>query len=260
MQVARAFDGLRLPLNVYLPARAPGPKLPIIVNFHGGPSASSAVRWNSFIRFFWALGYGVVEPNVRGSTGFGRAYEMADNREKRANWLEDVRTVNEWVQAQSWADAERLVVMGGSYGGYTTLMALTRQPLAWRAEVDLVGPADLKQFLMTTDAGIRAGFIPEFGEVEKDAALLERFSPMRDVGHIVRPLFVYAGQNDPRVPRSESDTIVRALRRRGIPVEYMVAANEGHSMDGREVTVEFLARVSRFLEDALGATAPSPIH
>lgn len=195
---------------------------------------------------------------MRGSTGFGRAYDMADNREKRADWLEDVATVNTWVRSQRWADAERVAVMGGSYGGYTTLMALTRQPLAWRAGVDLVGVADLRQFLLTTDTAIRSGFIPEFGDVDKDAALLERFSPMRDVGRIVRPLFVYAGQNDPRVPRSESDTIVRALRSRGIPVEYMVAASEGHSMDGREITIEFLTRVARFLEDALRTPTPPP--
>jgi dipeptidyl aminopeptidase/acylaminoacyl peptidase len=251
VQSVRAFDALQIPVNVYLPKRDAKKKLPTLVRFHGGPSSSYPVRWDPMTRFFTALGYAVIEPNVRGSTGFGRAYELADNREKRADWLQDLKAVNAWAKAQPWCDAERVVVVGGSYGGYTTLMALTRQPEAWRAGVDLFGPADLKQFLLATDATIRAVFVSEFGDVEKDAQLLEEFSPMRDVDRIVRPLFVYAGQNDPRVPRGESDTIVKALRGRKIPVEYMVAANEGHSIDRRATKLELFTRLARFLEDAL---------
>jgi dipeptidyl aminopeptidase/acylaminoacyl peptidase len=251
IQNVRAFDGLTIPINQYLPKGRSG-KLPTIIIFHGGPATSYAVRWSLYARFFLSLGYAVLEPNVRGSSGFGRAYEMADNREKRADWLKDLETVNAWTRAQPWCDPERVVVWGQSYGGYTTLMALTRQPSLWRAGVDLYGVADLKQFLLTTDAAIRSGFVAEFGDVEKDAALLEEFSPMRDRDKIVAPLFVYAGQNDPRVPRSESDAIVRALRERHVPVEYMVAGNEGHTVDRRETKIELLTRTARFLEDALG--------
>ncbi|HEU4535834.1 MAG TPA: prolyl oligopeptidase family serine peptidase, partial [Polyangiaceae bacterium] len=252
VETAKAFDGLSIPINVYLPAgAAAGRRLPTIVNFHGGPAYSYPVRWHPYTRFFVSLGYAVLEPNVRGSTGFGRAYEMADNREKRADWLRDVETVNAWAKAQPWCDPGRVVVWGQSYGGYTTLMALTRQPALWRAGVDLYGVADLKAFLKTTDAGIRSFFVAEFGDLERDAALLDEFSPMRDVDKIVSPLFVYAGQNDPRVPRSESDTIVKALRARGVAVEYMVAASEGHSADRRETKIELLSRTARFLEEHL---------
>jgi len=251
IEKVKAFDGLTIPVNVYLPTAIAGKKLPTLVVFHGGPTFSYAVRWSAFTRFYTALGYAVIEPNVRGSSGFGVAYAMADNREKRADWLKDVETANAWAKAQAWCDPDRVVVFGGSYGGYTTLMALTRQPTAWRAGVDLFGPADLRAFLLSTDAAIRAGFVPEFGDVDKDAALIAEFSPMRDVGKIVRPLFVYAGANDPRVPRSEDDTIVKALRARGIPVEYMVADNEGHSIDHRENKIALLTRTARFLEDAL---------
>lgn len=251
----KAFDGLAIPVNLYLPKERGGRRLPTIAVFHGGPAASAAVRWNPFARFFLSLGYAVVEPNVRGSTGFGRAYEKADNREKRADWLKDLESVNAWAKAQPWCDPDRVVVWGGSYGGYTTLMALTRQPGLWRAGVDLFGVADLKAFLRTTDAAIRAVFVEEFGDLNVDAALLDAFSPLRDVDRIVAPLFVYAGQNDPRVPRSESDAIVRALRARRIPVEYMVAANEGHTVDRRETKVEVLARMARFLEDAMKGPA-----
>jgi dipeptidyl aminopeptidase/acylaminoacyl peptidase len=247
----KAFDSLTIPVNVYLPKVEAGKKLPTLVVFHGGPTFSYAVRWSAFNRFYTALGYAVVEPNVRGSSGFGVAYEMADNREKRADWLKDVASANAWVKAQPWCDPDRVVVFGGSYGGYTTLMAMTRQPALWRAGVDLFGPADLHAFLLSTDAAIRSIFVAEFGDVDKDAALLEQFSPMRDIDKIVHPLFVYAGANDPRVPRSEDDAIVKALRARGVPVEYMVAENEGHSVDRRENKLELLTRSARFLEDAL---------
>ena len=250
---AKAFDGLDIPINQYLPRgeRTSAKRLPTLVVFHGGPAYSYAVRWSAITRFFLALGYAVIEPNVRGSTGFGRAYEMADNREKRADWLKDVSTVNAWAKSQPWCDPHRVVVFGGSYGGYTTLMALTRQPTLWRAGVDLFGLADLKTFLRNTDAGIRSAFVAEFGDLDRDGPLLEAWSPMSDVDKIVAPLFVYAGQNDPRVPRSESDAIVQALRKRKVPVEYMVAANEGHTLDRRETMIELLTRVSRFLDDAM---------
>ncbi len=245
-----AFDGLTIPVNRYLPRDKANQKLPTIAIFHGGPSTSYAVRWSPFARFFVSLGYAVIEPNVRGSTGFGRAYEAADNREKRADWLKDLASVNTWAKSQPWCDPARVIVWGQSYGGYTTLMALTRQPASWRAGVDLYGVADLKQFLRTTDAGIRSYFVEEFGDLDRDSALLDAFNPMRDVDKIVSPLFVYAGQNDPRVPRAESDTVVRALRARQIHVEYMVAANEGHTVDRRETKIELLTRTARFLEDA----------
>lgn len=248
---AKAFDGLTIPINVYLPKLDPGAKAPTIVIFHGGPATSYAVRWSPYARFFVSLGYAVLEPNVRGSSGFGRSYEHADDLEKRADWLKDLETVNAWAKSQPWCDAARVVVWGQSYGGYTTLMALTRQPSLWRAGVDLYGPADLAAFMRTTTPVIRTVFVKEFGDPEKDADLLDRFSPIRDVDKITSPLFVYQGQNDPRVPRTEGDAIVVALRKRGVPVEYMVAPNEGHAVDHRENKIELLTRTARFLEDAL---------
>ena len=252
IESAKAIDGLSIPLNVYLPkgdSRAPPSKLPTIVAFHGGPSSSSAVRWSIFTRFFTAQGYAVVEPNIRGSTGFGRAYQMADNREKRAEALSDVKTVNAWVKAQPWCDANRVIAFGASYGGYLSLMAITRQPSLWRAAVDISGMVDLTTFMERTGRTIRAVLIEEFGDPEKDALLLKEFSPSRDFDKIVAPLFVYAGQNDPRVPRSESDQIVVALRQRGVPVEYMVAPDEGTSVEKRGNKIALLTRVMRFLDD-----------
>jgi dipeptidyl aminopeptidase/acylaminoacyl peptidase len=246
---ADTFDAFKIPLNVYLPKPRPAGKLLTIVVVHGGPASSSRLGWNPFARFFAAQGWAVVEPNIRGSTGFGRAYEMADDREKRGDALKDLEAVNKWVKAQAWCDANRVVVFGGSYGGYMTLMALTRQPDLWRAGVDLVGIANLRTFLKSTAQQIRAVFVREFGDLENDVSLLNQWSPHRDFDKIKAPLFVYQGANDPRVPRPESDLIVRTLREKKIPVEYMVAANEGHSLDRRETKVEFLTRTARFLSE-----------
>jgi len=146
-----------------------------------------------------------------------------------------------------------VIVFGGSYGGYTVLVGLTRMPDLWRAGVDLFGVANVRTTLTTTTGLIREIFVLEFGDADKDAAFLESISPVNDADKIVAPLFVYAGANDPRVPRSESDMIVRELRERNVPVEYMVAENEGHSLARKENVVQFLARSARFLEQHLGS-------
>jgi dipeptidyl aminopeptidase/acylaminoacyl peptidase len=246
-----AHDGLKIPMNVYLASGTAGKKHPVIVSYHGGPSGVSVVRWDPIARFFLGLGYAWVEPNVRGSGGFGRAFEMADNGPKRAEAFKDIEATARWVGAQPWADKNKLVVFGGSYGGYTTLIALTRQADLWRAGVDLFGVANLPTFLKTTSGYIRELFKTEFGDLEKDAALLEEQSPLRQVDKIVDPLFVYAGANDPRVPKSESDLIVKALRERNVPVEYMVAMDEGHSLARRENRIALVSRMARFLETEL---------
>jgi len=188
---------------------------------------------------------------VRGSSGYGRAFEAADNGEKRLDAFKDIETSGRWVAKQPWADKDRLVVFGGSYGGYTTLIALSRWPDIWRAGVDLFGVVNLKTFMATTSGLIRHIFLLEFGDPDKDAAFLASISPSTDVDKIVDPTFVYAGANDPRVPRSESDMITKALRQRKIPSEYMVAENEGHSLARRENQLAFSARCARFLETHL---------
>ena len=247
-----AFDGKPIPVHTYLPKDRGAQKLPVMVEFHGGPAASASIGWKPRAQFFSSLGYAWVEPNVRGSTGFGRAWEMADNRERRGDVLKDMASVNAWVKQQPWADPSRVVIFGGSYGGWVVLMGLTRQQPLWSVGIDLVGVADLRTLLRSTDQLIRAIFVDEFGDPDKDEALLAAWSPLPDAGKITAPLFVYQGQNDPRVPRAESDAIVSALRSRGRPVEYMVAPDEGHSLDRRENQLEFYARSARFLEEHLG--------
>jgi dipeptidyl aminopeptidase/acylaminoacyl peptidase len=251
IQTLDAFDGGRIPVNVFVPAGELDRPHPVIVSYHGGPSGVSTVGWSPFRAFYLSLGYVVVEPNVRGSGGFGRAFEEADNGAKRLDAFKDVEHSARWASTQPWADPQRMVVYGGSYGGYTVLVGLTRWPDLWRAGVNLFGVANLDTFMATTSGLIREVFLLEFGDPGKDAEFLKSISPLADVDRIVDPTFVYAGANDPRVPRSESDLIVAALRERGVPSEYMVAENEGHSLARRENIIAFLARSARFLEENL---------
>jgi dipeptidyl aminopeptidase/acylaminoacyl peptidase len=252
----KASDGLTLPINVSLPKDRSG-KLPVIVWYHGGPAGSSRIRWAWYSAFFIGQGYAWVEPNVRGSSGFGRAFEEADNGPRRLQAFDDIERTGRWAASQPWADPGRVIILGGSYGGYTVLVGLTRMPSLWRAGVDLFGVANLKTFMASTTGLIREIFLVEFGDPDRDGTFLDSISPLKDVDKITVPLFVYAGANDPRVPRSESDLIVHALRERHVPVEYMVADDEGHSLDRRETQIQFLARSARFLEQYVGKGAAS---
>jgi dipeptidyl aminopeptidase/acylaminoacyl peptidase len=252
------FDKMKVPINVYLPARLPrGKKLPVIVSIHGGPAAASSIHWNPTLSFWISRGFAVVEPNVRGSTGFGKKYEKADNKRKRMDALKDLAAVNEWIRLQPWADTKRLVVYGGSYGGYMTYMALGHQPELWNAGIGAVGVVNLLTFLRTTSGRIRPLITAEFGSLKKDRKFLKKISPIKVVKKIRAPVFIYQGLNDPRVPRAEQDQLVRALRKRGVVVEYMIAEDEGHSISQRHNKLEFVSRSMRFLEENLDLPGPS---
>ena len=192
----KAHDGLTLPVNVYLPEGRKG-KLPVIVSYHGGPAGSSQVRWSGLTAFFVSQGYAWVEPNVRGSGGFGRAFEEADNGKGRLEAFKDIEATGKWAASQRWADPDRVIVFGGSYGGYTVLVGLTRMPSLWRAGVDLFGVADLSTFMSTTSGLIRDIFLLEFGDPDKDKAFLESISPLRDADKIVDPTLRVRGRQRP---------------------------------------------------------------
>jgi dipeptidyl aminopeptidase/acylaminoacyl peptidase len=250
--VVPAFDGLSIHTNLYLPAHASG-KLPVLVLIHGGPSGSAFVRWNPDVRFFTGLGYAVVEPNIRGSTGFGLAFQKADDKEKRGDALRDVETINRWARAQPWCDPDRLVIYGQSYGGYMVLLALGRQPELWRAGVELSGMSDLRTMERLEDQAIRVYDETEFGVLGKEDELLYAWSPIKYVDAIRSPVFVYQGANDAITPQNEADQMVKALRHRKVPVEYMLLPDEGHGIVRRDNRAVFLARVARFLEDHAAA-------
>jgi dipeptidyl aminopeptidase/acylaminoacyl peptidase len=243
----KGFDGTVIPVNVYRPAGARG-RLPVIVRYHGGPAGWAAVGWSATVRFFLLRGYAWVEPNVRGSGGFGRAYQAADDGARRVSAFRDVETTARWVAAQPWADRRRMVALGESYGGYVVLTTLIRHPELWRAGVDMFGFVSLGSLMASTSGLVRQNYLTEFGDPDKDAALLASLSPLSELDRLRAPLFVYAGANDPRVPRAESDRVVKELRARRVPVEYMLAADEGHSLSRRETQIAFLVRVAGFLQ------------
>jgi len=246
LETTHAFDGRTLPMNLYLPAGATG-KLPTLVLVHGGPSSSAKITWSATIAFWCAMGFAVVAPNIRGSSGFGIEYEQADNRDKRGDAVKDIETVNRWARAQPWCDGDRIVIGGISYGGYMTLLALTRQPTLWRAGIDGSGMSNLKTMEELEDQTIRAFDDTEFGVLGKDDALLTEWSPITAVDKIVAPVFVYQGVRDPVTPQHEADQIVSALRKRNVPVEYMLIENEGHGVTRRENLIAYLARSYRFV-------------
>ena len=243
-----AFDGLSLPINLYLP-QTQGRHATIVL-VHGGPTSSAFAAWSPEVRFWTALGYVVIAPNIRGSSGFGVAFQRADDKDKRAGALADVETINRWARAQPWCDGN-LIIMGTSYGGYMTLLALGRQPQLWRAGVDLSGMSNLRTMEQLEDQAIRVVDETEFGRLGKEDKLLLKWSPLRYANRIVAPLFVYQGHNDPVTPQYEAEQIVDVLRKRKVRVEYMLVANEGHGIVRRDNRITYLSRAARFLEDVL---------
>ena len=241
-----AFDGRTLPTNLYLPAQVRG-RLPTLVLVHGGPSGSAPLGWTSTIGFWVAMGYAVIAPNLRGSTGFGLDYMDADNRERRGDVLRDLETLHAWARAQPWCDGARIAIGGISYGGYLTLLALGRQPGLWRAGIDGSGMSNLITMEQLEDQQIRAFDDTEFGALGKDDDLLRAWSPITYADRIVAPVFVYQGARDPVTPQLEADQIVAALRARHVPVEYMLLADEGHGVTRRDNVIAYLARSYRFL-------------
>ncbi len=246
-----AFDGGSIPVNVYLPDGKTG-RLPTLVLIHGGPTGVAKISWNPTIGFWTAMGFAVIAPNIRGSSGYGIEYAEADDRERRIDAVRDVESINRWARAQPWCDGDKLVIGGMSYGGYMTLLALTRQPALWRVGIDGSGMSNLKTMEQLEDQTIRSFDDTEFGVLGKDDALLVEWSPITAVHRIVAPVFVYQGVRDPVTPQHEADQIVAALRRRHVAVEYMLVANEGHGVTRRENMIVYLARSYRFVAEHLG--------
>ena len=194
-------------------------------------------------------GYAVLAPNVRGSTGYGKAYSHLDDVEKRMDSVADLAYAARWLQAQPEIDGERLAVYGGSYGGFMVLSAVTTCPELWAAGVDIVGISNLATFLENTSDYRRAHREAEYGSLAHDREFLERIAPINRVDRITAPLMVIHGRNDPRVPVSEAERLVAALQARDIPVKSLIFDDEGHGLvklKNRQVAypavVEFLKR------------------
>jgi dipeptidyl aminopeptidase/acylaminoacyl peptidase len=172
----------------------------------------------------------VLAPNVRGSTGYGKTYSHLDNVEKRMDSVADLAYAAHWLRSQPDIDGDRLVVYGGSYGGFMVLSALCTYPDLWAAGVDIVGISNFVTFLENTGEYRRAHREAEYGSLEHDRSFLESISPMNHLDKIIAPLMVIHGANDPRVPLSEAQQLVEALSTQGTPVQLLVFDDEGHGL------------------------------
>jgi len=223
-------------------------QVPVMVDIHGGPEHQRRPWFYPTKQYFLNQGYAVLEPNVRGSSGYTKEYTHLDDKEKRLDSVKDIKHATEWLEQQPVADTDRLVVYGRSYGGFMVLSAITEYPDLWAAAVDFVGIADFETFLENTGEWRREHRAAEYGSLE-DPALLERISPIHNVDEIQCPLFIQHGANDPRVPVSEAEQIAEAVEERGVPVETCIFDDEGHHTTDRDNRIEEFERISAFLNE-----------
>jgi len=238
-----------IPAWVYRPAGS-GPH-PVLINIHGGPEGQAQPVF-SIATQQWVveLGYAVIAPNVRGSTGYGKTYVALDNGMKREDSLRDIGALLDWIERQPDLDASRVVVIGGSYGGYMSLAAMTHFNGRLRGGIDIVGISNFVTFLESTAEYRRDLRRPEYGD-ERDPAMreyLQRISPLNNAGKITKPMLVVQGQNDPRVPVNESEQMVAKIRANGGAVWYLVGLNEGHGFQKRDNVDYYQWAVALFLE------------
>jgi dipeptidyl aminopeptidase/acylaminoacyl peptidase len=225
-----SFDGRSIPGYLYRPCQASDGLLAVVVDVHGGPEGQRRVEFNAIYQYFLHRGYAILAPNVRGSTGYGRAYSHLDDVEKRMDSVADLAAAARWLRESGVADPRKIAVQGGSYGGFMVLAALTSYPELWAAGVDIVGIANFVTFLENTGPWRRHLREAEYGSLERDRELLVSISPIHKVERIRAPLLVVHGANDPRVPIGEAEQIVASLRERDHPVDYLRFDDEGHGI------------------------------
>jgi dipeptidyl aminopeptidase/acylaminoacyl peptidase len=242
------FDGGEIPAYFTPPADAPADGAPVIVDIHGGPESQRRPSFSAVKQYFLDCGYGYFEPNVRGSTGYGKAYTHLDDVEKRMDSVKDIRAGVEWLHDHDAVDDDRLVVMGGSYGGFMCLAALTEYPDLWAAGVDIVGIASFVTFLENTGEWRRELREAEYGSLAEDQEFLESVSPLNHADEIRAPLFVLHGENDPRVPVGEAEQIA-AKASDHVPVEKLIFDDEGHGISKRANRIEAYSRIASFLDE-----------
>jgi dipeptidyl aminopeptidase/acylaminoacyl peptidase len=221
-----------------------------VVEVHGGPESQRRLQYASAVptdQLLQSLGISVLALNVRGSTGYGKAYSHLDDRDRRLDAVRDVAAAVDWLHGRDDVDAKRIGVMGQSYGGFMTLASLCFHPDLWSAAVDVVGIANFVSFLELTGPWRRKHRSEEYGSLEHDRQMLERISPLTHVDRITAPLMVIHGRNDPRVPLHEAEQIVAALREHDRQVVLRVFDDEGHGLSKPENRIAGYAEAAAFL-------------
>jgi dipeptidyl aminopeptidase/acylaminoacyl peptidase len=263
----KARDGLTLVSYLTLPAGSDGKKagrpdapLPLVLVVHGGPWARDSYGYDTLHQWLANRGYAVLSVNFRGSTGFGKRFIAAGDREWGAKMQDDLIDARDWAIKQGIARPGKVAILGGSYGGYATLAALAFTPDAFACGVDLAGPSNLNTLLAT----IPPYWLPQIAQFHKrmgdpgtpeGKAMLDARSPLNSADKITKPLLIGQGNNDPRVKQAEADQIVAAMKAKGIPVTYLLAADEGHGFQRPEDNLAFFGVAEQFLGKCLGGRA-----
>ncbi|MBC8120290.1 MAG: S9 family peptidase, partial [Gemmatimonadaceae bacterium] len=254
-------DGLKLRAYLTTPVGVPARKLPMVLYVHGGPWARDNWGFNPTVQWLANRGYAVLQVNFRGSTGYGKAYLNAGNRQWGLKMHDDLIDAVNWATGtRGIADPQKVAIYGGSYGGYATLAGLTFTPEVFACGVDIVGPSNLKTLISTIPPywkPIRAMFDLRMGNVDdpRDAELIRNASPLFKADQIRRPLLIGQGANDPRVNQAESEQIVSAIEKNGGAVTYVLYPDEGHGFARPENRIDFSARAEQFLAEHLGGRA-----
>ncbi|HEY9235874.1 MULTISPECIES: S9 family peptidase [Phenylobacterium] len=250
------FDKRSIPAFIYRPAAAKaGQKLPVVIQIHGGPEGQEQPSFNPR-RQSWVneLGAAVIIPNVRGSTGYGKTYLGLDNAEKREDSVKDIGALLDWVAAQPDLDASRIAIVGQSYGGYMSLAVAAHYNDKIAGAIDLYGISNWTTFLQNTEGYRRDLRRVEYGD-ERDPkmrAVFDKISPINLSDRMKKPMMIYQGANDPRVPRTESEQMVAKLRAQGTEVWYVMAKDEGHGVARKQNAEAVRASEIVFLKKVLG--------
>jgi len=251
----QARDGLTIHGYLTTPVGIPAKNLPAILLVHGGPWARDTWGYDPIVQWLANRGYAVLQVNFRGSTGYGKDFLNAANREWAAKMHDDLIDAVNWLVEQGIADQNKIAIMGGSYGGYATLVGLTFTPDVFAAGVDIVGPSNLVTLMQSIPpywAPMKAMFAHRLGDLEKEEDFLKSRSPLFFADRIQKPLLIGQGANDPRVKQAESEQIVQAMHQAGKPVEYVLYPDEGHGFARPENRLHFFAKAEEFLAKYLG--------
>jgi dipeptidyl aminopeptidase/acylaminoacyl peptidase len=250
-----ARDGLQLPVYVTLPVGVEPKALPTVLLVHGGPWGRDLWGYSPTVQWLANRGYAVLQVNFRGSTGYGKKFLHAGDKQWGKAMHTDLLDAVKWAVAQGWADPKRVAIMGGSYGGYATLAAAAFTPDAFKCGVDIVGPSNLFTLLKAVPPYwklLRLTLVQRMGDPDKDQELLQAASPLFSASRIRMPLLIGQGANDPRVNQAESEQIVAALEKNGQQAVYVLYSDEGHGFARPENRIDFNARAEKFLGEQLG--------
>jgi dipeptidyl aminopeptidase/acylaminoacyl peptidase len=234
---------------VYVPYNLPrNPEHPAIVYVHGGPAAQTTNTFNRFVQYMANQGYIVIAPNYRGSTGYGKEFQQANLFDMGGGDLQDVLAAADWIKQTGYVDPKKLILMGGSYGGYLTMMGVTKAPDVWAAGVPIVPFVNWFTEIQHEDPILQQSDLATMGDLVKNKALYEDRSPINFVDQIKAPLYLLAGGNDPRCPKEEAQQVVEAIKKRGGVAEYKVYENEGHGFSKVDNQIDAYKRVADFLQ------------